>query len=120
MKWKLCGFTHCADEEQQTGCRQRGQIEPEEIETCVFQARGIIEQRIELHRTELERHSGVSLDPVMWKRGYVLALMDMLVNRLPMYMMAHTFRHYEFMERVYRTFRAMLDIEQVGQPGVKP
>ncbi len=79
-----------------------------------------IERYIELHRTELQRHSGMTLDPVMWKRGYVLALMDLLVNRLPMYMMAHTFRHYEFMERVYRAFRGMLDIEQVGQPGVKP
>lgn len=79
-----------------------------------------IEHYIELHRTELQRHSGMALDPVMWKRGYVLALMDILVNRLPMYMMAHTFRHYEFMERVYRAFRSMLDIEQVGQPGVKP
>ncbi len=79
-----------------------------------------VESYIELHRVELERHSGMTLDPVMWKRGYVLALMDLLVNRLPMYMMAHTFRHYEFMERVYRAFRALLDIEQVGQPGVKP
>ena len=34
---------------------------------------------------------------------------------LPMYMMAHTFRHYAFMERVYRAFRNLLDIEGVGK-----
>jgi NADP-dependent 3-hydroxy-3-methylglutaryl-CoA reductase len=70
---------------------------------------------IELHRTELEKHSGQKIDPVQWRQGYVLALMDLLVNRLPMYMMAHTFRHYEFMERVYRAFRNLLDLEGVGR-----
>ena len=79
-----------------------------------------VDYYVELHRLALARHTGRAIDAAQWRRGYQLALMDLLVNRLPMYMMAHTFRHYEFMERVYRTFRAMLDIEQVGQPGVKP
>jgi hypothetical protein len=34
--------------------------------------------------------------------------------------MAHTFRHYPFMERIYRAFRDLLDFEQIGQPGVTP
>lgn len=80
----------------------------------------MVEALIELHRTELERHSGMTLDRETWRRGYVLALMDMLVNRMPMYVMAHTFRHYPFMERIYRAFRDLLDFEQIGQPGVTP
>ena len=70
---------------------------------------------VELHRTELEKHSGKAIDPVQWHYGYVLSLMDLTVNRLPMYMMAHTFRHYAFMERVYRAFRNLLEIEGVGK-----
>ncbi|MDO8266761.1 MAG: phosphotransferase [Moraxellaceae bacterium] len=72
-----------------------------------------IEFYIELHRRELERHSGQSIDAAQWRYGYKLALRDLLVNRMPMYMMAHTFRHYQFMERVYRTFRELLVLEGV-------
>ncbi len=70
-----------------------------------------VDRYIELHRSELERHSGRSIDPLIWRQGYRLALMDILVNRMPLYMMAHTFRHYPFMERVYRAFRNLLSLE---------
>lgn len=72
-----------------------------------------IDGYVELHRRELERHAGVAIDAAQWRRGYKLALRDLLVNRLPMYMMAHTFRHYRFMERVYRSSRELLVIEGV-------
>jgi NADP-dependent 3-hydroxy-3-methylglutaryl-CoA reductase len=72
-----------------------------------------IEHYIELHRTELEKHSGRAIDREEWRYGYKLALRDLLVNRMPLYMMAHTFRHYGFMERTYRTFREMLVLEGV-------
>jgi hydroxymethylglutaryl-CoA reductase (NADPH) len=72
-----------------------------------------IEAFLELHRRELERHSGRAIDPQQWRYGYKLALRDLMVNRLPLYLMAHTFRHYGFMERVYRTFRQLLEIEGV-------
>lgn len=72
-----------------------------------------IDYYLELHRSELERHTGRAIDAAEWRYGYKLALRDLLVNRVPMYVMAHTFRHYEFMERVYRTFREMLVIEGV-------
>lgn len=72
-----------------------------------------VERYLELHRLELERHSGQSIDTQQWRYGYKLALRDLLVNRLPLYLMAHTFRHYPFMERVYRTFRQLLEIEGV-------
>lgn len=72
-----------------------------------------IDAYIELHRTELERHSGKKIDAAEWRYGYKLALRDLLVNRMPMYLMAHTFRHYAFMERVYRTCRHLLELEGV-------
>lgn len=72
-----------------------------------------IDDYLELHRSELERHSGRAIDKAQWRYGYKLALRDLLVNRLPMYLMAHTFRHYGFMERVYRCFRELLVLEGV-------
>lgn len=72
-----------------------------------------LDHYIELHRAELERHTGRHIDPADWRYGYKLALRDLLVNRMPLYVMAHTFRHYEFMERAYRTFREMLVREGV-------
>src|SRR5690606_2727378 len=79
-----------------------GELEPEKLEHW-----------IELHRTELERHSGQSIDPTMWREGYRLSVFDLLINRMPMYLMAHTFRHYRFMERVQNNFRHLLTLEGV-------
>jgi hydroxymethylglutaryl-CoA reductase (NADPH) len=70
-----------------------------------------LERWIELHRCELERHSGKPIDADQWRKGYRLCLFDLLVNRMPMYVMAHTFRHYRFMERVLRNFRQLLMLE---------
>ena len=79
-----------------------GELEPEKLEHW-----------IELHRSELERHSGKPIDPAMWRTGYQLSVFDLLVNRMPMYLMAHTFRHYRFMERVQNNFRHLLTLEGV-------
>lgn len=76
--------------------------------------RSEVNDYLELHRGVLEQQSGHAIDPVQWRRGYVLSLMDLVVNRLPMYLMAHTFRHYGFMERTYATFYRLLEIE--GMP----
>ena len=74
-----------------------------------------VQHYLELHRLELQRHSGQAIDPGQWRHGYRLALRDLLVNRLPLYLMAHSFRHFPFMERVYASFRHLLQIEE-GQP----
>ena len=74
-----------------------------------------VQHYLELHRLELQRHSGQAIDPGQWRYGYQLALRDLLVNRLPLYLMAHTFRHFPFMERVYNSFRHLLEIEG-GRP----
>ena len=70
-----------------------------------------IQQYIEQHRIELEVLAGEPIDAQQWRRGFTLSLWDLVINRIPMYAMAHTFRHYEFMDRVQSTFRNLLDNE---------
>lgn len=71
-----------------------------------------IVEYIEWHRLELERHIGESIDPVQWRRGYHLCIYDLLMNRVMMYGMAHTFRHYKFMNRMAKTMRHLAYIER--------
>ncbi len=66
---------------------------------------------VEQHRLALEKYTGQKIDPVIWRDGYKYSLWDLGVNRIPMYMMGHTFRHYEFMERVQATLQTLLRIE---------
>jgi hydroxymethylglutaryl-CoA reductase (NADPH) len=70
-----------------------------------------VEQYIEQHRIELEVLAGEPIDAQQWRRGFTLSLWDLVINRIPMYAMAHTFRHYGFMDRVQSTFRNLLDNE---------
>ena len=66
-----------------------------------------IDTYVEFHRTCLEKSSGESIDPKIWRRGYILALHEFSINRVCMYLMAHTFRNYKFLERVVRVVRTM-------------
>ncbi len=70
-----------------------------------------VEMYIEQHRIELESLSDKQIDAAQWRRGFTLSLWDLVINRVPMYAMAHTFRHYAFMDRVQATFRKLLDNE---------
>lgn len=72
-----------------------------------------VTEYVEFHRKALEKAAGTSIDEVQWRKGYRLCLFDLLLNRIPMYVMAHTFRHYGFMGRVVNTFRKLLEIEKV-------
>ncbi|WP_350306730.1 phosphotransferase [Photorhabdus viridis] len=65
---------------------------------------------IELHRVELEQKSGISLDPISWRRGYELALRDLWMRRIPLYMMAHNVVGYPFMERTMKTIRWLISL----------
>ena len=60
---------------------------------------------IEYHRLELEKATGQTIDQDEWMLGFHFAFRDLLINRLAMYVMAHTFRHFEFMPRVFATAR---------------
>lgn len=70
-----------------------------------------VDALVERHRTSLEACTGQKIDPIIWREGYKYSLWDLGVNRIAMYMMGHTFRHYEFMERVQQTLQALLRIE---------
>lgn len=61
------------------------------------------EYYVEYSRQCLEKYTGKTIDNKKWKRGIKLAMFDYCVDRVLMYLMAHTFRHYKFMERVYNT-----------------
>ena len=73
-----------------------------------------VDHYVELHRVHLQNVSGQSIDPEQWRLGYRLSLNDLTVNRLPLYLMAHTFRDYKFMPRVAGTFRSLLQLEGFG------
>jgi hydroxymethylglutaryl-CoA reductase (NADPH) len=70
-----------------------------------------VEAYIELHRIEFEVLINKPIDAAQWRRGFTLSLWDLVINRFPMYAMAHTFRHYGFMDRIQVTFRNLLDNE---------
>jgi NADP-dependent 3-hydroxy-3-methylglutaryl-CoA reductase len=71
-----------------------------------------IDRYVDYHRSRLEHYTRKTIDPDQWRRGYTLVLGDFLISRMVLYTMAHTFRHYKFMERISRTFRRMLDLER--------
>lgn len=65
---------------------------------------------VEAHRSGLERASGEPLAPAAWRRGFALALADLIVNRLPMYAMVHAVRPQAFLPRVVRTWRRLHEL----------
>ena len=70
-----------------------------------------VDHYLELHRVTLEKHAQTTIDKEEWRQGYKYALMDLAVNRLALYMMAHTFRHYGFMDRIVATARKLVRME---------
>lgn len=78
---------------------------------------GVVDHYVGMHREALQRATGRIVDAAQWRRGYALALMDFFVNRVGLYMMAHTFRHYGFMERTFRTACRLLSVERARERG---
>ncbi len=64
-----------------------------------------------VHRQALQEASGVTIPEDVSKLAWRRSLQDLVINRVPMYAMAHTFRHYGFMERLSRTLRHLLSLE---------
>jgi len=77
-------------------------------------ARAGARRYVDLHRIELERATGSSIDPAQWKLGFQLALWDLFINRLPMYTVIHKFRCQTFLPRVLRTWKELYDIYGFG------
>ncbi len=66
---------------------------------------------VDVHRAALERSAGVKIDEELSRLAYRRSLQDLVINRFAMYAMAHTFRHYGFMERCSATLRRLLELE---------
>ena len=75
----------------------------------------VVERYVEVHRQALERAAGVEIDRKEWWRGFELSLLDLRVRRFGLYLMAHTFRHYGFMERTVGTLERLSDRVVVGE-----
>ncbi len=76
-----------------------------------------VDHFLELHREVLQKKSGRIIDQALWRKGYQLSLYNLMVNRFGLYLMAHTFRHYAFMERTIETLRRLLTIEEGRERG---
>ncbi len=74
-----------------------------------------VNEYVEYHRKCLEFASDVPIDAREWRRGYQLCLWDILLTRVTLYLMAHTFRHYAFMDRVQASLRNLIHIERQFQ-----
>jgi hypothetical protein len=55
---------------------------------------------VEYHRQQLEKFSGQELDKERYHHNHMLVCLDMAINRLALYTMAHTFKDYRFLPRV--------------------
>jgi hydroxymethylglutaryl-CoA reductase (NADPH) len=71
--------------------------------------RADLEHYVDVHRRALQEASGQELDPAMCFRAFELSAYDLLVNRFALYMMAHTFRQYPFMEHVTARTRHLIE-----------
>ncbi len=69
---------------------------------------------VEYHRERVEYHSGQSLDPWQWLRGCSHALLDLILQRFPIYGIAQTFRQVPFLRPSYQCARRMFDFLQKG------
>ena len=70
-----------------------------------------VDHYVGVHRRALEEAAGVTISEEDSRFAYRRGLQDFAITRLAMYMMAHTFRHYGFMERLAKTTRSLIRIE---------
>ncbi len=70
-----------------------------------------VDHYLDVHRQALMASSGRHIDWHEWREGYRFALRDFCVNRVCLYLMAHTARRYRFMRRVVRSARTLLLLE---------
>jgi hypothetical protein len=66
--------------------------------------RGELAYWLERHRTLLSARVGEEIDSSRWRRGFMLALNRILVERLPLYAMVHRFKPQPFLPRVVQNW----------------
>jgi len=69
---------------------------------------------VETHRRAVGEAGAPVPDAATWRAGFALALRDLLVNRMAIYLMGHSQRRFDFLPRVLATLRALiaLDLER--------
>jgi NADP-dependent 3-hydroxy-3-methylglutaryl-CoA reductase len=65
---------------------------------------------VDFHRVRLEQQTGKELDAMLWWEGFRYATWEFFITRMSLYLMTHSFRNYEFIERVYASLWKLLDI----------
>jgi thioester reductase-like protein len=69
----------------------------------------LIDFWIERHRRRLEEATGASIDARTWERGFGAALLELMLNRLPMYALVHRVRRQPFLPRIVRIWRRLYE-----------
>lgn len=69
----------------------------------------LVNNYIEIHRTELANATGQCINIDSWRLGFQFALRELIINRLPMYCLIHTFRPQAFLPRVVRAWQRLYD-----------
>ncbi|WKU48697.1 phosphotransferase [Streptomyces sp. VNUA116] len=83
-------------------------LAPADINTAV------VGELSEVHRKSLEAHARTAIDKDLWESGYRLALRDLAVNRFGLYFVAHTVRHYGFLEQWWRNLWTLIDLAEAA------
>lgn len=65
---------------------------------------------IELHRRSVEERSGMALDSQTWIRGFEIALLDLILQRFPIYSIAQMLRKMPFLQPSYKVARRLLSL----------
>ncbi|MCI5222037.1 MAG: hypothetical protein D3924_05040, partial [Candidatus Electrothrix sp. AR4] len=68
----------------------------------------------ELHRQELERACGCTINAKDWKHGLRLALFDILICRIPLYTVVHRIKPQPFLLRVIKNCISMLQYPSIN------
>ena len=69
--------------------------------------KSLVTRYVELHRQIV----APSMGPAAWRRGYQLALWDFAINRVQLYLMAHTHRELPFLAHVVPTLFHLIALE---------
>jgi thioester reductase-like protein len=69
-----------------------------------------LERWIEMHRAMLSERAAIPIPRGTWKRGFLLALQQLLVERLPLYTMVHRFKPQPFLPRAVRNWARLYDL----------
>jgi hydroxymethylglutaryl-CoA reductase (NADPH) len=65
---------------------------------------------VDYHRLALERAAGVTIHAADWWEGFRCCMQDFYLFRLGMYLMCHSARHFDFLERVVATTQQIMRI----------